>query len=217
MRKSTSRARVKELEPEIMRLYSIMRNAKHVAKELGITDGPVRRVLREHGVRLRAEPGHSDEVRFFDYVDRGDEDECWPWRGGTKNGYGYFHPRDESAPNGFGTTRAYRWSYQHFVGPIPAGHDVHHVCYNRLCVNPKHLRAATRRANVLDSPNTVSGAAIRKTKCKHGHAFTPENTLIRKTGHRACRQCIKEGPARRKAKTESPFLFDADKSSQEKT
>ena len=32
----------------------------------------------------------------------------------------------------------------------------------------------------------------KKVHCKHGHAYTPENTLIRKDGRRVCRTCNKE-------------------------
>ncbi len=34
---------------------------------------------------------------------------------------------------------AHRISYEFFRGPIPSGMDVHHKCFNRLCVKPSHL------------------------------------------------------------------------------
>lgn len=38
---------------------------------------------------------------------------------------------------------AHRVMYEIFVAPIPEGHDVHHECHQRNCVNPKHLKAIT--------------------------------------------------------------------------
>lgn len=44
---------------------------------------------------------------------------------------------------------AHRLSYELFVGPIPDGYELDHLCRNRGCVNPAHLEAVTHRVNVL--------------------------------------------------------------------
>jgi len=36
----------------------------------------------------------------------------------------------------------------------------------------------------------------RKTHCKHGHEYTPENTYVQPKGSRACRTCLKESQRR---------------------
>lgn len=42
---------------------------------------------------------------------------------------------------------AHRAAYELANGPIPAGMDIDHVCHRTLCVNPAHLRLATRKQN----------------------------------------------------------------------
>ena len=96
---------------------------------------------------------------------------------------------------------AHRLAYTLLVGSIPDGMDVDHMCHNgdatcngeiecqhRRCVNPDHLEPVPHRVNMTRSHLAIAGKNARKTHCKRGHEFTPENTITRKTG-RACRTC----------------------------
>ncbi len=107
---------------------------------------------------------------------------CWLWTAYTdRDGYGYF---------GISRTRivkAHRWSYEHFVGPIPAGLVIDHICRQPSCVNWQHLEPVTQRINVLRGSSHMAKQA-RRTHCIHGHAFTSENTRMWR-GHRKCRLC----------------------------
>jgi len=47
------------------------------------------------------------------------------------------------------TCRASRLVYQMWHGEIPKGTDIDHVCYNRRCLEPTHLRALSHRENVI--------------------------------------------------------------------
>lgn len=78
--------------------------------------------------------------RFFAKVTTTDSG-CWEWQAfKTDKGYGIF-----KLP---GSQKAHRASYQHFVGPIPDGMEIDHLCANRGCVNPEHLEAVTHSENI---------------------------------------------------------------------
>lgn len=126
---------------------------------------------------------------------------CWIWTA-TINQYGYgefnWIAPDETKRRMHG---AHRVAYVLFVGPIPSGLDLDHLCRVRACVNPQHLEPVTRRVNLLRSPFTPTSLNAAKTHCKYGHEFTPENTYVDKHGHRTCRTCHRVKERERKART----------------
>jgi HNH endonuclease len=98
---------------------------------------------------------------------------------GTRKGLGY---------GAVGHEYAHRVAYRKAYGEIPEGHLVHHTCGIKLCVNPDHLVAL---------PNArAHSERHRKTHCKHGHEFTPENTWVDKHGTRHCRTCRRDAMRR---------------------
>jgi hypothetical protein len=114
---------------------------------------------------------------------RSGPDDCWVWRWGTLNGYGYHHH-----------TRVHRAAYERWVGPIPDGLDLDHLCRNRLCANPAHLEPVTRDENLRRGE--WNGNA---TVCVNGHPLTPENTWQRKGRKgRVCRTCSNARLAQRR-------------------
>lgn len=77
--------------------------------------------------------------RFWPQVQMGEG--CWEW-----TGYKY--------PNGYGTVRvcgksrrAHTISYEMVNGPVPEGLILDHICRNRACVRPDHLRPVTSKQN----------------------------------------------------------------------
>jgi len=69
---------------------------------------------------------------------------CWNWqRGLSDRGYGNVNLSSPKRRMG-----AHRWAYLCWVGPIPEGLELDHLCRNRRCINPEHLEAVTHLENI---------------------------------------------------------------------
>lgn len=114
---------------------------------------------------------------------------CWLWIGPLCGaGYGRMTIGGERPG-------AHRLSYELFVGPIPEGLELDHLCRTRCCVNPDHLEPVTQREN---GRRGFSAPAInaRKTHCPEGHPLSGDNVRI--DGHtRRCVTCYRAYRRRR--------------------
>lgn len=88
--------------------------------------------------------------RFSEKYEVNPETGCWDWKGSISRNYGYI--AGESLGNGKRepNIQAHRFSYIHYVGPVPSGMKVLHSCNNSICVNPKHLRLGSHADNMAD-------------------------------------------------------------------
>src|ERR1035437_995151 len=113
--------------------------------------------------------------------------DCWEWEADcTAAGYGMITTKQQHR-------YVHRLAYEELVGPIPAGHLIHHTCCNRACYNPAHLALCTNATH----PDNRPGKERAKTHCVNGHVFDDENTYVQRNGHRKCRRCNREYMRRR--------------------
>jgi hypothetical protein len=155
--------------------------------------GRPRCVLREargmvRGARCAADWGRmNDRRRFWSKVDSmgpraGRLGRCWVWKAATTGkGYGYVRL-------GGRMKRAHRIAWEWANGPIPDDLELDHRCRRRACVRPSHLRAVTRRVNLL-AGDTIVARNARKLRCDHGHDLKGSNLYVDPKGKRKCRTC----------------------------
>jgi hypothetical protein len=129
--------------------------------------------------------------RFWKKVTPEPSTGCWLWTGSTtESGYGYFRLDGKAR-------RAHRVAFTRLVAEIPDGLELDHGCRVRCCVNPAHLTPMTHKENCRRSPIIMRRHA--KDSCPHGHPFTEENTMERRTRvGRECRTCINARSRNRK-------------------
>ena len=97
---------------------------------------------------------------FWSRVDK--TETCWLWIGKIDPiGYGRH-----------GAFYAHRFAFElHTAKPIPAGRQIDHICHNRACVNPGHLRSVTNKQNGENrkGPNSNSTSGIRGVSWNKRH------------------------------------------------
>lgn len=117
---------------------------------------------------------------------------CWKWVGARNpKGYGTF-----MYPTKGEFVCAHQFSYWYHKGSVPDGLTIDHLCRNTSCVNPDHLEAVPMIENIR------RGSHATKTRCKHGHEYTPENTIwlkrsSKRHAHRVCRTCFNKNARQR--------------------
>lgn len=111
--------------------------------------------------------------RFWSYVERRSDAECWPWSGPTTTAkfgatYGAFRL-------GYQTFKPHRVAYLLAHGSIDPALTIDHLCQNKLCMNPWHLEQVELAENVRRRELVRD-----RTRCKRGHQKRP---------HSPCRVC----------------------------
>lgn len=160
-------------------------------------------VTKERDARLRAakrpddgfvvdHPSLKTIIRLFSLLSYSAERQwngspCWESTGRLDDsGYGTFKWKDEQI-------RLHRFMFAWIHEPIPSFTKtkltIDHQCRNRSCFNPAHLRILPSVLNVSE----------RRSHCKYGHEYTPENTYIQpsRPASRSCVQCRKDRDAKR--------------------
>lgn len=104
------------------------------------------------------------------------EDGCWNWTAQISTlGYGVFSIKTHPL-------LSHRFIFEYYYGEILEKLEVHHVCENKKCVNPNHLKQLSVKQHNQEH---------RKIHCPQGHEYNIENTYVTIEGWRQCRICHK--------------------------
>lgn len=122
---------------------------------------------------------HSRFIVKVDYWEIPFGERCWEWTAVTSNGYGQMKVAGKNR-------YAHRLSYEWYVGEIPEGLTIDHLCRNRRCVNPGHLEPVTQRENIARGVGSAA-IALRTGRCCRGH----DDWVVNGDG-RQCRTCRNE-------------------------
>lgn len=112
------------------------------------------------GIHRRTQFVVTDDLlaRLNRRVDRQGENDCWPWLGATRNGYGAIkHDRK--------VLSTHVVVYVAFKGMPPRDRIVTHSCDNKICCNPNHLVLGTFASNVQEMYERRRISAHRGSEC----------------------------------------------------
>lgn len=119
------------------------------SRSSGLCHGHYRR-LRQ-GRPLVAFRPKADIGRVFDRI-MFPKSGCWLWTGPvTNSGYG------TASAEGSRAKGVHRVMYEWFVGPIPKGLELDHLCRVKNCCRPDHLEPVTRLVNVRRALQAARG------------------------------------------------------------
>jgi len=146
--------------------------------------GMPQRYLRHHGNRI-------SPVEYIEMMCSEKEaitTPCWVWQRSKSHGYG------KIAQPGYRSPRnAHCVYYERYVGPIPKGMDVDHLCHVRACVNPAHLEAVSREENIRRG----DGSKLVEFQVREIHQKRRNGLTYREIGeiygvsHQSCRSiCV---------------------------
>ena len=126
--------------------------------------------------RKRGRPRIAPEKRFWDRVEK--TESCWNWISPI-DGQGYGRIKVN-----YKAIRAHRFSWELHNGPIPTRMMIDHICHNRACVNPEHLRVVTHGQNLQNQsgPQKDNKTGFRGVYWNSGeNKYRAVATLNRKT------------------------------------
>lgn len=116
--------------------------------------------------------------KFWDKVNIPDNrSQCWIWTGATKdknteNHYGVIN-LPHNVEDKYSTIAAHRFSYVVAHGTEPKA-TIDHLCFNKSCVNPSHLR------DLSWSENAALHEYHSLGQCRNGHTRTKHNTTYQR-------------------------------------
>lgn len=133
--------------------------------------------------------GMTPEQRLLHYTRK--TDGCWLWEGAKiYSGYG------SVCWSEFETPFVHRIAYMLWVGPIPPGLEIDHLCSVRNCVRPDHLEVVSRAEN-----NRRRWAGYREAHPTCPRCGTDNWSYSGPKRRRSCNTCVARWRAAKRAES----------------
>lgn len=131
-------------------------------------------IFKRHNNVIGIKTHASLEERFWRFVDKKTDGECWNWTGNLVAGYG----RISLGARKDGAIGSHRFSWElHNKQSIPSGMVVMHSCDNPLCVNPNHLSVGTYKDNTQDMIAKGRKVTVAPLGTENGKALINEEVV----------------------------------------
>jgi HNH endonuclease len=135
--------------------------------------------------------------RFWEYIKKGEVDECWEWQGAkdTSTGYGVIGSGRQGIKGR--TQRIHRVSWKIHFGD-PGDQYVLHKCDNRPCGNPHHLFLGTHQDNMKDRDQKgrgLMGEQANQAKLTEREVKEIKIRLANRESHRNIAKLYKVSPS----------------------
>jgi hypothetical protein len=154
--------------------------------------------MARSNIVIRDVPEAHYLINFFNKIRIDDSTGCWNWSSATnKDGYGNYCYKSKQISS-------HIYSMKVFLR-YEEGKLVDHICQNRKCCNPDHLRMVDHRTNAIENSKSPPAINAAKTYCKYNHPYNEKNTgwtIVRGIPRRNCLQCKRERKASYKKKEE---------------
>lgn len=115
-------------------------------------------------------------ARFEKNIDR-QPNGCWLWTRAKVNGYGVMWISTKPTRHSL----THRLAYEHWVGPIPTGKEIDHLCRTRACANPAHLEPVSHLENVRRSPMAKASPIFQPRSAAHVEKVTSKIRGIKRS------------------------------------
>lgn len=173
---------------ELERLEKELAEAKEVISEQQSIIDTIGQKFKQNTLSESLKQNTTIRSRFFKFIEV--KESCHEWTGYiSPQGYGSFSINDR--PH-----LAHRVSAALNKAGFYDFHVVDHVCMNRKCVNPEHLRLVGTFENSVHNSNSRAATNYAKTHCKSGHPLSGDNLIFKAKKangtvkqHRLCRIC----------------------------
>lgn len=107
-----------------------------ISKKYNISNYYLHQIAKKTNIEWIRYPIFKRKIQYWDYTIDTDTG-CWNWNYGIHKLSGYGRLRVANR-----IEYAHRYSFQEYIREIKNNETIFHICNNKLCINPAHLKSS---------------------------------------------------------------------------